>query len=296
MSLFFGAETESLERANARVLGLCWDRGSSFRRGSAKAPKVIRDYTDSKLYNSFTEAGLNHKDHWRIYDIGDIDPASIEDAISMVENVVGKQASVRLNIFLGGDHSITYATLKALKETSNGSWGVVYFDSHPDLYESYEGDPYSHACTLKRIIDDDIVKPKHIVLVGVRAVTAEQLDYAKSIDMSILSTSDVFKKNTKDISSTIKKTLLNVDNIYTSFDIDVLDPAFAPGVGNPEGGGLTSRNLVDIIHGLKGLSIQAFDVVEANPDYDCTGITFYSVSKLIRETLGVIDHPPNNTS
>jgi agmatinase len=296
VSLFFGAETESLERANACVVGLCWDRGSSLRKGSAKAPKVIRDYTNSKLYNSFTEAGLNLKDHWRIYDVGDLDPASIEDAVSMVENIVSKQTNIKLNIFFGGDHSITYATLKALKETSNGSWGLVYFDSHPDLYEKYDGDPYSHACTLRRVIDDRIVNPKHIVQVGIRAATAEQLDFAKSIDMPILSTADVCKKNAKEISSTIKNNLLNVDNIYTSFDIDVLDPAFAPGVGNPEGGGLTSRNLIDIIHGCRDLNIKAFDVVEANPDYDCAGVTFYSLSKLIRETLGVIANPPNSTS
>lgn len=296
MSLFFGAETESLERANACVLGLCWDRGSSFRRGSAKAPKVIRDYTSSKLYNSFTEAGLNLKDHWRIYDLGDIHPASIEDAILMVENIVGKQTNIKLNVFFGGDHSITYATLKALKETSHGTWGLVYFDSHPDLYEKYEGDPYSHACTLKRIIDKKLVNPKHIVQVGFRAATTEQLNYAKSIEMSILSTADVCKKSIPELSSIITNNLLNVDNIYTSFDIDILDPAFAPGVGNPEGGGLTTRKLLDIVHICEDLNIKAFDVVEAIPDYDCAGITFYSLSKLIRETLGVIAHPLNNTS
>ena len=234
MSSFFGAATKNLSRANAFVLGVCWEKSSSFRKGSAKAPKMIREFTSSKIYNSYTETGVNIKDYWRILDVGDVTPQTIMDAVSIVKVIVAKHNNLNLKIFLGGDHSITYVTLKALKETSNDSWGLVYFDSHPDLYESYEGDPYSHACTLKRIIDDDIVNPKHVVLVGVRAVTAEQLDYAKSIDMSVLSTADVCKKNTKEISSTIKKTLLNVDNIYTSFDIDVLDPAFAPGVGNPE--------------------------------------------------------------
>ena len=288
MSLFFGAETKSIGRANAYVLGLCWDKSSSFRRGSAKAPRMIRDYTSSKLYNPYTEVGVNIKDRWRIYDLGDVDPPSIMDAIPMVKGRVGELNSSKLDIFLGGDHITTYIALKALKEAFDGLWGLVYFDSHPDLYESYEGDPYSHACTVRRIIDDSIVNPKHIIQVGIRAATAGQLDYAKNTGIYILSTSDVYKMSAREISLIIKKILSSIDNIYVSFDVDVLDPAFAPGVGNPEGGGVTLRNLIDVIHDFKGLNIQAFDVVEANPDYDCVGITFYSISKFVRELLGVI--------
>lgn len=248
---------------------------------------MIRDYTSSKLYNPYTEAGVNIKDHWRIYDLGDVDPPSIMDAIAMVKDTVGKLTSSKLDIFLGGDHTVTYIALKALKETFNGSWGLVHFDSHPDLYESYEGDLYSHACTIRRIIDDGIVDPKHTIQVGIRAATAEHLEYARNKSICILSTSDVCERSAKEISSIVKKILSNIDNTYVSFDVDVLDPAFAPGAGNPEGGGVTLRSLIDIIHGFKGLQIQAFDVVEANPDYDCAGITFYSISKFVRELLGV---------
>lgn len=288
MSLFFGAETKDIGRANAYTLGLCWDKGPSFRKGSAKAPAMIRDYTSSKLYNSFTEVGVNIRDHWRIYDLGDVKPLSITDAIPTVKGIIGKLTNSKLNIFLGGDHSITYMSLKALKETLNGSWGLVYFDAHPDLYDTYEGDRYSHACTARRLIDDGIVSPKHTIQIGIRAATAEQIDYAGNKGLRILSTSDSYEMNKGEISSTVKKTLSNVDNIYMSFDADVLDPAFAPGVGNPEGGGVMLRDIIDIIHGFKGLNIQAFDVVETNPDYDYAGITFCSVSKFIRESLGVI--------
>ena len=82
-----------------------------------------------------------------------------------------------------------------------------------------------------------------------------------------------------------------VDNVYVSFDVDVLDPAFAPGVGNPEGGGITPRNLIDITHNLKGLNVKALDIVEANPDYDCVGVTFCNISKFIREFLGTAIKP-----
>ena len=167
MSWFFGAGTKNRENANASVLGLCWDKGSSFRKGAAKAPKMIRKYTSSKLYNSFTETGLNIKDHWRIYDMGDASPSSIDEAISGVRTSVGNHPNTKLKIFLGGDHSITYVTLKTLKDTMLGSWGLVYFDAHPDLYESYGGDPYSHACTVRRLIDNGVVNPRDVVQVGV---------------------------------------------------------------------------------------------------------------------------------
>jgi agmatinase len=288
VSFFFGAEIDNLDQANASVLGLCWDKGSSFRTGSAKSPKVIRDYTNSKLYNSFTEAGLNIRDHWRIFDKGDVYPRSIIDAISLVKEKISKQSDLKLNIFLGGDHSITIAALKVLKDISDGSWGLVYFDAHPDMYETYERDPFSHACTVRRLIDDGVVQPEHIFQVGIRAATEDQSNYAREKGVSALSTANVVEMSAKEISSNIKETLGDTDSIYVSFDVDVLDPAFAPGVGNPEGGGITMRKLAEIIQGLKGLKVGAFDVVEANPDYDCVGITFYSVSKIIREMLGAI--------
>jgi len=290
MSLFFGAETKNKDDANAFVLGLCWDKSSSFRKGSAKAPKAIREYTSSKIYNPFTENNVNLKDHWKIYDLGDIAPASIIKAFEMVKDAVSKNADSKLHIFLGGDHSITYATLKALKEISKVPWGLIYFDAHPDLYESYDGDLYSHACTVRRIVEEGIVNPHYIIQVGIRASTAEQTAYAKKAKIKTVTTSEVYK-NAEKISSFINEALGKVENVYVSLDVDVLDPAFAPGVGNPEGGGITLRNLIDIVHNLKRLNIKALDVVEANPNYDYAGVTFCSISKFIREFLGTTIKP-----
>jgi len=218
-------------------------------------------------------------------------PPSLQKAFHTAKEAVSGNLNSKLYIFLGGDHSITYATLKALKEALSGSWGLIYFDAHPDLYESYEGNPYSHACTVRRIVEEGIVNPQRIVQVGIRASTAEQTTYAKNHGISIVSTSEVYK-NAKKAVFIISEALNNVNNVYVSFDVDVLDPAFAPGVGNPEGGGIMLRNLIEIMHNLKGLNIRAFDVVEANPDYDCMGVTFCSVSKFIREFLGIAANKP----
>jgi agmatinase len=286
VSLFFGAQTKSRDEANALVLGLCWDKSSSYRKGSAKAPKAIREYTSSKIYNPYTENNVNIKDCWKIYDLGDVTPPSLSEASQAVKEAVSRNANSKLYIFLGGDHSITYAILKALKEVLNGSWGLIYFDAHPDLYESYDGNLYSHACTTRRIVEDGIINPQRIIQIGIRASTAEQTAYAEKANIKIVSTSEVYK-NTEKIPPIIVKALNKVKNVYVSLDVDVLDPAFAPGVGNPEGGGITLRNLIDIIHNLKGLNMMALDVVEANPDYDCMGITFCSISKFFKEFLGM---------
>ncbi|MEM3622821.1 MAG: agmatinase [Candidatus Bathyarchaeia archaeon] len=291
MSLFFGAETKSKDNANAHALGLCWDKNSSFRIGSAKAPKIIREYTSSKIYNPYTETNVNIKECWKIYDLGDSTPTSFLNIFQTVKEAVSENANSKLYIFLGGDHSITYATLKALKEVLSGSWGLIYFDAHPDLYESYGGNQYSHACTVRRIVEDRVVNPKYIIQIGIRASTTEQTNYAKNHSINIVSTSEVYK-NAKKSASIINEVLNNVNNVYVSFDVDVLDPAFAPGVGNPEGGGITLRNLIEVMHNLKGLNMRAFDVVEANPDYDCMGVTFCSVSKFIREFLGITANKP----
>jgi agmatinase len=284
VSLFFGTETKRRDEANAFVLGLCWDKSSSYRKGSAKAPKAIREYTSSKIYNPYTESNVNLRDYWKIYDLGDVAPSFLLEAFQIVKGAVSGSANSKLYIFLGGDHSITYATIKALKEVLNGSWGLIYFDAHPDLYESYEGNLYSHACTTRRIVEEGIINPQRIVQIGIRASTAEQTAYAKHLKIKIVTTSEVYNKAEK-IYSLIAEALDKVDNVYVSFD--VLDPAFAPGVGNPEGGGITLRNLIDLIHNLEGLNIRALDVVEANPDHDCMGITFYSISKFLKEFLGV---------
>jgi agmatinase len=286
MSLFFGAETENRDEANAIVLGLCWDKSSSFRKGSAKAPSTIREYTSSRIYNPYAENNINIKDYWKIYDLGNVVPHSLFEAFQVVREVVSGNQHLNLLIFLGGDHSITYVTLKALKEALNGSWGLIYLDAHPDLYECYDGDPYSHACTARRIVEDGIVNPQHIIQIGIRASTAEQTAYAKYAKIKTVTASEVYK-NAEKFSSLITEALDEVDNIYVSLDVDILDPAFAPGVGNPEGGGITSRNLIEVVYNLKELNIKALDIVEANPDYDYSGITFSNISKFLREFLGI---------
>ncbi|NJE26882.1 agmatinase [Thermococcus sp. MV5] len=274
--MFFGIP--SSENPNLYILGIPWDASSSFRRGSAKGPKAIREATTAELYNSFNESLANLAEHWSYRDLGDIKTGSFEELIENISKTVKEHYSGELFLFLGGDHSITYAAFKAIKEVSGEDFGLIYFDAHPDLYPEYEGDKYSHACTVRRLVEKELVRGDNVVQIGVRAPTREQIEFAQEQGIRIVPASEIYRSPRVEIS--FKKA-------YLSFDMDVLDPAFAPGVGNPEPGGLSTRELVEIIKSLN-VSVVAFDIVELNPKYDYKGITAFAAAKIIREVLGKV--------
>ncbi|ACS90123.1 MULTISPECIES: agmatinase [Thermococcus] len=264
------------EKPNLYILGIPWDNSSSYRRGCDKGPEAIREATSEELYNSFNESLVNLAEHWRYKDLGDVKVENFEELVERVDDLVKRHYTGELFLFLGGDHSITYATFRALKKVSQEEFGLIYFDAHPDLYPEYEGDKYSHACTVRRLVEEDLVKGKDVVQIGVRAPTKQQIEFAEEHGIKIISASEIYRCQKVDVP--FKKA-------YLSFDMDVLDPAFAPGVGNPESGGLTTRELVEVIKSIK-TEVVAFDVVELNPSYDYKGITAFAAAKIVREILG----------
>lgn len=263
------------EDANLYVLGIKWDLSSSYRRGSRDAPEAIREATSSLLYNSFSEELKNLKDLWKYRDLGDIEAFSYPEIMKEVEKIVDI-SDEGLFLFLGGDHSITYATLRAIAK-HHKNFGLIYFDAHPDMYKSYDGEIYSHACPVRRMVENGIVKGENIIQIGIRAATKEQMEFAEENGIEIITSSEIFKG---------KEIEIPFERAYLSFDMDVLDPAYAPGVGNPEPGGLTTRELVEIIKNLN-VGVISFDIVELNPHYDYKGITAFAAAKIIREVLAL---------
>ncbi|MFX0184486.1 MAG: agmatinase [Candidatus Hodarchaeota archaeon] len=294
---FFGATVSRSLDANFLVLGIPLDFSSTYRFGSSKGPQSIRKATSNKLYNHYTEALIDIKEKWKIFDGGDI---KIE-ALNPIETrqIVLKNLKLILDenlfsrfLFLGGDHLSTYFTFYSLLKIGvfdEKRVGLIYLDAHPDLYEHYEGNHYSHACVVKRIISDTDINAKNIVQIGVRASTTSQMEFAEKEEISIITTKEFQKlgplESAKNVGNKFKE---KVDIIYLSIDLDVLDPAFAPGLGNPETGGLTTREIIDFIQTLAGLPIIAFDIVELCPDHDQSMITAFAAAKIIKETLGII--------
>jgi agmatinase len=177
-------------------------------------------------------------------------------------------------IILGGDHSITYPIMKAMAKAYR-RLDILHFDAHPDLYEDLYGDRLSHACPFARIMEDGLAES--LVQIGVRAATANQRANARRLGVRMVEMKD-FRDGL---------TLSFKNPLYISFDLDSLDPAFAPGVSHQEAGGLTTRQTIDLIHRLKA-RIVGLDVVELNPLRDPSGITASAAVKIIKEVAGVM--------
>ncbi|MHA1945519.1 MAG: agmatinase [Candidatus Hodarchaeales archaeon] len=294
-TFFFGATCDSLVEANFAVVGIPWDISSSYRIGSAKAPAKIRAATTGELYNPYTEQGLNIQDKWKIFDCGDIKISTNkesevkEQVVKTLEPLSGK---IKNFLFLGGDHLATYFSVCALTKLnafSDKKIGIIYLDSHPDLYNDYKGDPYSHACVLRRILDESPISPENICQVGIRAATPDQLEFIEKTGISMVSTDEILRKGIKSITGEITEMFKDsVDLVYLSIDLDVLDPAFVPGIGNPEPGGLSTAQLIQIVKNMNSLPAFSFDIVEYNPNYDNNQITAFTAAKIIKETLGIL--------
>jgi agmatinase len=293
---FFGCTVPSLVGANLAVLGIPYDYSSSYRKGSALAPSSIRENTSAELYNVYTEESINLEENCKIFDCGDISFTSekVEEAKNLVFQSISPLAN-NLNhfLFLGGDHLATYfsfSVLKQLDKFRNKKMGLIYMDSHPDLYDQYNGNRYSHACVVRRIIEETDLNPKNIVQMGIRATTPEQIEFCDQSGILSITTKDIQESEAKTVVSNVSDHLKDkVDYIYLSIDLDVLDPAFAPGIGNPEPGGLSTTQVVRLIQEFRNLPLGSFDIVELNPKYDQSRLAAFASAKIIKETLGVLN-------
>ena len=253
------------------LIGIPYDASSSFLRGSAAAPPLIRQTIGSPASNNFTELGA---DLSRLDDAGDLalleDPATARAVIqSAIEQLVTKDAAP---LCLGGDHSITYPIMRAVAKHHEGVT-ILHVDAHGDVYDEFEGDRYSHACPFARIMEERLCR--RLVQVGIRTLTPHQREQIKRFGIECMEMQH-FAGGARP----------RVDGpVYLSIDLDGLDPAFAPGVSHREPGGLTVRDVLTMIHGLDGPIVGA-DVVEFNPSQDPSGLTASTAAKIVREIAG----------
>jgi len=289
---FLGLKTGKLNLANLCVVGIPWDLSSTFRKGVHEAPSVIRNIAKAEFYGDFTEDGVDLTRIWRVYDHGDVEAAKSTDEMrKRAYNVIRDLYNDKLRfLFLGGDHLITYFTLHALTQLNKENWALIYLDAHPDLEEEYKGDRYSHGSVVKRLVEETNLRPQSVVEVGIRAPLPPELEFADNVGIRIVSTVEFEKLGASNTAKRVLKFLpKDVEKVYLSIDLDILDPAYAPGLSYPEAGGISTRSLLDFIHGLKELEIAAFDVVELCPPYDNrSSITAIGATKIILETLGIM--------
>lgn len=251
-----------------QLQGICYDQKSSYLKGPSKAPNLIREALASPSANRFSESGIEVHDEL-ILDHGNLSPSDY----FQIEDFCTEHLSNDLPLItLGGDHSISYPLIRAFFK-KYGALTILHFDAHADLYDAFEGDPYSHACPFARIMDEGLCK--QLVQVGLRTLTPAQRTKA-TLPM-------ITQFEMKDLPEYLPKL---EGPLYLSLDLDVLDPAFAPGVSHHEPGGMTTRQLLDYLLQVDQPLVGA-DLVEYNPDRDINGVTAMTAAKLLKEIVAL---------
>jgi agmatinase len=272
----FGGAIKRSSRYELAIIGIPFDEKSSYLRGAAAGPGAIRASSSGRARNPETELGIDLEHDTVMVDLGDVDTSGdVDKTFREIETAVAAVLKKKARpIILGGDHSISYPILKAMAKAYR-ALDILHFDAHPDLYDDLYGDRLSHACPFARIMEDGLAES--LVQVGVRAATANQRANARRHAVRMVEMKD-FRDGL----------VLSFKNpLYISFDLDSLDPAFAPGVSHQEAGGLTTRQAIDLIHRLNA-RIVGLDVVELNPSRDPSGITAAAAVKIIKEVAGMM--------
>ena len=272
----FGGAVKKSSNYDLAVIGVPFDEKSSYLRGAAKGPVAIRAASTEAMINPCTELGIDLALDTVLVDLGDI---SIKGgffrlAARLEEKIIEIINAKAVPFVLGGDHSISYPVVKAFAKKIK-PLDILHFDAHPDMYDEYNGDLYSHACPFARILEEGLAR--HIVQVGIRAANPAQRKKAEKFGVKWIEMKDLLEKTSLEFSNPL----------YISFDIDALDPAFAPGVSHCEPGGLSTRQVINMIHKLNA-EIVGMDVVEVNPDKDISGITASAAVKIAMEVMGKV--------
>lgn len=258
------------EPARVALIGLPSDRNSSFLRGAAAAPAAIRAALASDAGNAAAENGREIGDGIDLLDMGDLPLDAGGDDHALVDAAVGAAvAAGRTPILLGGDHSVTWPAVAALVRRA-GPVSILHIDAHPDLYDDFAGNPASHASPFARIMERGLAS--RLVQVGIRTLNRHCRAQAARFGVEIVPMRD-FDPRTVPIPD---------GPLYVSVDLDGLDPACAPGVSHPEPGGLTTRQLLDLLQRIDR-PLAGADIVELNPARDVNGVTAILAAKLVRE-------------
>ncbi len=273
-SNFMGAK-EEYDSAKGVLVGVPMDYTVSFRPGSRFAAKRIREVSyNLEEYSFYCHKDLNECD---FFDAGDLSLpyGNVEKSLDLIHQSVAQIAKdKKIPFVIGGDHLITYASVKGVLE-SYPDLTVVHFDAHADLRSDYAGEIHSHATVIGKVVRE--LKVKDVYQFGIRSGTKDEWEFAQ--------------KHTKmfpfEVETPLKSVIeqLKGKPIYLTIDIDVVDPAFAPGTGTPEAGGITSKELLNSVKLLSDLNIVGFDIIEVAPAYDVSDITSVLAAKVIRESL-----------
>lgn len=279
-----------LAGVDVAVVGAPFDTGVTYRVGARFGPAAVRDMSVmTRTYNPSLD--VNVYDHLSVIDYGDLPvvPGYIEDSYGRItEGLSTVMREGVIPITIGGDHSIALAELRAVAAT-HGPVGFIQFDSHADTWDEYFGRKYNHGTPMRRAVEEGLVDTSRAIQVGMRGSLygPEDLDQSRQLGFEVWTTDDVRREG---LDATIDAVRRRTGSgpVYLTFDIDFIDPSFAPGTGTPEIGGFTSREAQQLVRALTGIDLVALDLVEVLPAYDPSGMTALIGANVIFEFLSVL--------
>ncbi|MFQ5597928.1 MAG: agmatinase [Nitrospiria bacterium] len=268
------------------IVGLPYDGSICFRSGASGGPDRIRRL--STEIPPVLETG-EILTRLLVRDDGDI-PFGEDFVASFpgIETEIAKRIRQAFLLTLGGDHSVAIPVHRAYDQSTTNRIGLIFFDAHTDLSDRYQGSPYSNACPLRRTLEATSFSPENTILVGTRCFEPAGLDFIRAHHIQVFPAHEVAQRGPASVGAEIVKKLGHLSNVYLSIDIDVLDPAYAPGTGIPDGGGLSTRDLMTIIRTLDPLPVVGTDLVEVAPPLDISDITSFAALRIIMELFGLV--------
>jgi agmatinase/guanidinopropionase len=282
--------SRELNGVDVAILGVPFDSGTSYRTGTRFGPRKIRE-TSLMIWGHNSTLDVTPLKELNVVDYGDVSviPTSIEHTMEAITKTAGEIIETGTTLItLGGDHSITLPLLRAHAK-KHVPLSLVHIDAHIDTWESeFEAVPYSHGTSFRHALQEGLIRNGEYVQIGIRGPVSGENDYsdAAALGARTITIHEVMERGIQIILEEIRQRMTGP--VYVTLDIDSADPAFAPGTGTPEVGGLTSYQLLQLVRGLRGLKLIGFDLVEVSPPYDHGDITAILASNIIFEYLSLL--------
>lgn len=271
-----------IKDADVVIFGIPFDEGVSFRDGAGEAPAAIRSITyTSPASTEYFEDMFAVK----VKDIGDFEEKDRDKLFSSVAQKV--EELVKNDLFfvmIGGDHSVTIPVLKGIDNALDEDFGIIHIDAHLDLCDTLDGDNLSHGCTERRAVEmNNVSSAENIFFIGIRSAEPNELEFMDKNKMNLINAAEFSRLGTEAVIRQVVDTMCKFSKVYLTLDIDVLD---LMGTGTPQIGGISSRELLDLLSGLFSLNIIGMDVVEVAPKLDPSLYSVFAARKLITESIG----------
>ena len=280
-------EAPKIKEVDIGIIGVPWDSGTTNRPGPRHGPRQLRD-ASTMIRAQHPVSGVRPYEKLNCADLGDvsINPADIEDSMNRITSFYKKVIEQGIKpLTAGGDHLTSLPVLRAV--ANKGPLGMIHFDSHTDLFHSYfDGTMFTHGTPFRRAVEENLLDPKRVIQIGIRGTQydREDLDFADSVGIRVIKIEEFFDRGIEDVMAEARE-IVGEQETYISYDIDFIDPAFAPGTGTPEVGGPNSYEALKVVRELAGVKIVAADMVEVSPPFDASSNTAFLGVSVMFELL-----------